>query len=555
MNQIEPRLLELLSKYANQGGFESYEDWLRLGGALKHEGFSVEDWQSLSWGNARGDCSKKWNSLPTSQLTMGTLIYWARKVEPSFGAHARVGKPVVAAETTGTEEPVHDMARRVFDSTEECMDYFDQRYYKVILGSKSAVVERNGDISVSLKKADFCDAYSNKAVVVTDGQGNSHLEAAAKYWFERTNENYRRVIFDPDPAYRSKPDEINLWNGFAVRPQENGKAEGYLRFVKEVICSGNNDLYDFLMDVLAQMVQEPHRKLGVGIAIALRGRQGVGKNFFVENLGKIFGDAFILVDNVESITGRFNPCLMNKILVFGDEAIWGGDRINKDRLKSLITTDKLNIEKKFKDAFVAENYCRFIFATNSDWASPVEKGNRRWLVLDVSDIHIRDTKYFGRIKSDLDNGGYDDLLWTLLHRDYGNRDFQNSLPVTEATIENLINGFSPLESWIFNMLVDGKVTRDYSAHATPYVQFQMKVFDAPVPTDELYLSYCTYVGGGYKERKEGFGLKLKRVFPSIANKKVAEEGDRPHCYVFPPLHEAREGFERYFGVKIDWENL
>jgi hypothetical protein len=77
-------LLELLSRYAHQGGFESYEDWLRLGGALKHEGFSVEDWQSLSWANARGDCSKKWNSLPTSQLTMGTLIFWARKADPDF---------------------------------------------------------------------------------------------------------------------------------------------------------------------------------------------------------------------------------------------------------------------------------------------------------------------------------------------------------------------------------------------------------------------------------------------------------------------------------------
>ena len=54
------------------------------------------------------------------------------------------------------------------------------------------------------------------------------------------------MIFDPDPAYTSKADEINLWDGFAVRPQENGKAESYLRFVKEVICSGNNELYDFL---------------------------------------------------------------------------------------------------------------------------------------------------------------------------------------------------------------------------------------------------------------------------------------------------------------------
>jgi P4 family phage/plasmid primase-like protien len=78
------RLLELLSIHANQGGFSSYEDWLRLGGALKHEGFTVEDWQSLSWENAREECLRKWNTLPTSELTMGSLVYFARKADPEF---------------------------------------------------------------------------------------------------------------------------------------------------------------------------------------------------------------------------------------------------------------------------------------------------------------------------------------------------------------------------------------------------------------------------------------------------------------------------------------
>jgi hypothetical protein len=78
----------------------------------------------------------------------------------------------------------------------------------------------------------------------------------------------------------------------------------------------------------------------------------------------------------------------------------------------------------------------------------------------------------------------------------------------------------------------------------------------PRPDQSLnYPTNSSYVEGGYKERKEGFGLKLKRVFSSIVNKKVAEETDRPHCYVFPPLDQARKEFERYFGVKIDWEKL
>lgn len=78
------RLLELLSSYAHQGGFQSYSDWVSLGGALKHEGFTVENWQSLSWENAREECPRKWNTLPTSELTMGSLVYWARKADPEF---------------------------------------------------------------------------------------------------------------------------------------------------------------------------------------------------------------------------------------------------------------------------------------------------------------------------------------------------------------------------------------------------------------------------------------------------------------------------------------
>jgi hypothetical protein len=278
----------------------------------------------------------------------------------------------------------------------------------------------------------------------------------------------------------------------------------------------------------------------------------VGKNFFVENLGKLFGDAFIMVDNVESITGRFNAILMDKILVFGDEAIWGGDRTNKDKLKSLITSETLNIEKKFKDIFIARNRCRFIFATNSDWASPVEKGNRRWLVLDASDIHIRDTAYFGAIKADLENGGYEDLIWSLLNRDYKGRDFQNSLPVTEATIENLINGFSPLESWVFNLLIEGKAHRTNGPNS-PYSD--LRAFEEPVRTEMLYESYCNYVGSGYKERKEAFGIKLRRILPSIRRERPTTDGERSPHYFFPTLEKARKEFEDHFGVAIDWENV
>ena len=130
---------------------------------------------------------------------------------------------------------------------------------------------------------------------------------------------------------------------------------------------------EYLLDVMAETVQEPHNKIGVGITVSLRGKQGVGKSFFVENFGKLFGDSFVEVDTIESISSHFNSILWNKIVVFGDEAMWGGDKTSRDKVKGLITSDVIIIERKFKDTFSAKNYCRLFLATNADWSAPVER--------------------------------------------------------------------------------------------------------------------------------------------------------------------------------------
>lgn len=147
------------------------------------------------------------------------------------------------------------------------------------------------------------------------------------------------------------------------------------------------------------------------------------------------------------------------------------------------------------------------------------------------------------------------MLWTLLHRDYKGRDFQNSLPVTEATIENLINGFTPFESWLFNVLIEGRAFRSYDQHSSSYGVLQMELFEKPVETDALYLSYSSYAAGGYRERKEGFGIRLRKILPSVRKGRPRTDGERSPHYYFPSLEQARKEFEDHFGVTIDWENI
>ena len=61
----------------------SYDEWLKVGMALKHEGYDVGVWDSWSSGSSKykpNDCIKKWDTFKESGdiVTGGTLIQMAK---------------------------------------------------------------------------------------------------------------------------------------------------------------------------------------------------------------------------------------------------------------------------------------------------------------------------------------------------------------------------------------------------------------------------------------------------------------------------------------------
>lgn len=78
-------VLNALSLAAASGVFTDYSDWLRLGMALKREGFSLEDWAALSNPEEdRGEMGRKWNGFNPSEVSMGTLYEYARRAVPDL---------------------------------------------------------------------------------------------------------------------------------------------------------------------------------------------------------------------------------------------------------------------------------------------------------------------------------------------------------------------------------------------------------------------------------------------------------------------------------------
>ena len=60
----------------------SYDEWLKVGMALKHEGADVSTWDTWSSGGSKykpGECDKKWKSFQRDDVTGGTLMHIARE--------------------------------------------------------------------------------------------------------------------------------------------------------------------------------------------------------------------------------------------------------------------------------------------------------------------------------------------------------------------------------------------------------------------------------------------------------------------------------------------
>ena len=113
-----------------------YQEWISVGMALKHEGFTVADWDSWSQSDSRyhaGECEQKWQGFNGSAepVTAGTIIQMAKDRGLTFGGDFREldwdseisyeeGAPTI---NTGEGIPIHEPEN--FDPVNEIVTYLE----------------------------------------------------------------------------------------------------------------------------------------------------------------------------------------------------------------------------------------------------------------------------------------------------------------------------------------------------------------------------------------------------------------------------------------------
>ncbi|MCP4900927.1 MAG: hypothetical protein GY906_28500 [bacterium] len=418
------------------------------------------------------------------------------------------------------------------------------------IGGKCRVIEEVHDGILDRHRlvkqsfGDFKNRFLNQFEMVPSGKkGNLRPEAVGQWWLKHPRRReFDRLVFEPG---RDIEGAYNLWRGYHYNALPGNNHESYLDHIKYVICKGNETHYEYLIKWMARTVQKPAQPGHT--AVVMRGRQGTGKGFFAENFGRLFGRHFLHVSNANHLAGQFNSHLRDAIVVFGDESFHAGNRDHESSLKTLITERTINIEAKGVDAEVCPNYTHLIMASNSDWVVPVGPSDRRFFVLDVSEEHMQDREFFGKIAHDLENSGFENLLHYLLNLDLAGFNVEK-IPMSIARQTQVNSTMSSHEEWWLRCLEEGRLGGEVWEDAETRV-FNYLLWDA-------YLEYMNKLGEKPLNETK-LGLLLSRVLPEGWPKKACarEDGTVKRARDFPAISDAREEWCRIMRVEMEWEDV
>ena len=140
--------------------------------------------------------------------------------------------------------------------------------------------------------------------------------------------------------------------------------------------------------------------------------------------------------------------------MFADEAYGPKDRTAEGELKRKITESTISIEPKHRKRFEVPNRLHVMFASNNDWVVPAGEYERRFVVGNVSDVHLQDQAWFGPLYKQLRDGGYEAMLYDLLQMDLGDW-HPRRIVRTAALAEQQEESLDPFDEWWLELLQTG----------------------------------------------------------------------------------------------------
>ena len=204
---------------------------------------------------------------------------------------------------------------------------------------------------------------------------------------------YQKLVFSPKKPL--PPDCYNLFTGFAVEPKP-GADFSPITEVLNLVSGNDAAAASYIEKWVAHIFQKPYEKTKT--CIVIQGKQGVGKDTYFNFIGKLLGkQCFYNTNSPENdIFARFNAGTESTLLVKFEEADFTVNKANASKLKSLLTNETANYERKGQDRITLDDYRNYVMTTNQEVPVVLEDQERRFVLVKASDAKKGDFAFWNR---------------------------------------------------------------------------------------------------------------------------------------------------------------
>lgn len=297
--------------------------------------------------------------------------------------------------------------------------------------------------------------YANRHVVVAGttpaGKPTLRKEPLAPRWVEWEHRfEVSEIVYAPGKP-RLHEGSWNAWQGWGAEEK-----------------AGDIKLWDDLLDYMfpydpehrkwfeqwvAYPIQHPGAKLYTS-CLFWGARHGTGKTLLAYLIKSVYGQNSLEITS-ESLRASFNGWSENKQFVIGDEITAGDSRLDKDKLKYLVTRKEILINQKYLPEYVITDCINYLFTSNSPDALFVEDTDRRYFIQEVPGDPLP-REFYEACDKWLQGEAGANLLHHLRRVDLAGFNPREHAPMTAAKRNMITTGKSELGLWVLELKEDPK---------------------------------------------------------------------------------------------------
>lgn len=190
---------------------------------------------------------------------------------------------------------------------------------------------------------------------------------------DQTRKEYFKLAFKPNSNNDNNDKIYNLFDGFnyvnmlnvhdEITEQDKKDLEFLLDFIKNNVCDGRNDYYDYFISHFATIIQTPGFLTHM-ILILYSNEGGTGKSNFFKFIGKIIGDKYSYYGSMEQIIESHSTAHLGRLINIIEEMKNKKLTSYYEDLKDYSQRDKAPYNPKGQKQYSVKCCVRYFMTTN-----------------------------------------------------------------------------------------------------------------------------------------------------------------------------------------------